>query len=170
MQERGLLTPLTRHRGAFAIAVAVVVALDQLTKELALRGLDDGPIDLIGSARLLLTFNDGAAFSMGSGRTTWIALVAIGVSLVLARMGLRAERRAVAVGWGIVVGGALGNVVDRAFRDGDGFLGGRVVDFVDLGWWPVFNVADSALWVGIAVLLVASWREERERAAVEGTA
>ena len=59
-----------------------------------------------------------------------------------------------AVGYGVVLGGALGNLVDRALREGDGFLGGRVVDFIDLQWWPVFNVADASLWVGIGLLLL----------------
>jgi signal peptidase II len=139
----------------------VVVALDQLTKQLALSTLDDGPVDLVGSLRLALTFNDGAAFNFGSGRTTGIALLALAISAVIVVLGLRADRTAVAVGYGVVLGGALGNVLDRAFRAGDGFLGGRVVDFVDPGWWPVFNLADAALWVGIGLLLLASLREER---------
>jgi signal peptidase II len=62
-----------------------------------------------------------------------------------------------------VLGGALGNLVDRAFRAGDGILGGHVVDFVDLQWWPVFNVADTALWVGIGLLVLSSWREPEQR-------
>jgi signal peptidase II len=165
VQERGLLTPLKAAHGlAFAAAVGVVVGLDQLTKQLALSGLDDGPIGLVGSLRLYLTFNDGAAFNMGSGRTTGIAVLALAVACVLVVIGLRAERRVVAVGYGVVLGGALGNLVDRAFRDGDGFLGGRVVDFVDVQWWPVFNVADASLWVGIGILLLASIREERRAA------
>ena len=53
-----------------------------------------------------------------------------------------------AVGIGLVIGGAIGNVLDRLFRAGDGFLGGAVVDFIDLQWWPVFNVADMAITVG----------------------
>ena len=150
-----------RSRVAFALAAAVVIGLDQLTKQLALSGLDDGPIDLPGSFRLHLTFNDGAAFSLGSGRTTWIALLASAIALGIAVMGLRAPRRVVAVGYGVVFGGAAGNLIDRALRDGDGFMGGRVVDFVDPGWWPVFNVADAALWVGIAILVAASLREPR---------
>jgi signal peptidase II len=147
------------RRVAFAIAAAVVVALDQLTKQLALSGLDDGPIDLVGSLRLRLTFNDGAAFSFGSGRTTWIALVASAVAIGIAVLGLRAARTSLSVGYGTIFGGALGNLLDRALRDGDGFMGGRVVDFVDPQWWPVFNVADAALWVGIAILVVATIRE-----------
>jgi signal peptidase II len=151
-----------RHRAAFVLAGAVVVALDQLTKQLALSGLDDGPVDLIGSLQLRLTFNDGAAFNLGSGRTSAIAVLAIVVAGVLVRLGCTADRRAVAVGFGIVFGGASGNIVDRAFRAGDGFLGGHVIDFVDPQWWPVFNVADSALWVGIGVLLLATWRDGRD--------
>lgn len=151
--------PTTRHRGAFALAAVVVVALDQVSKHWALGALDDGPIDLVGSLRLNLAFNDGAAFSLGGGRTTAIAVLAIVVSAVILRMGLRAERRLWAVGLGIVLGGALGNLTDRAFRAGSGVLGGHVVDFIDVQWWPVFNVADISLWVGIGTLFLASWRE-----------
>ena len=57
-------------------------------------------------------------------------------------------------GLGLVAGGALGNLGDRAFRSGDGFMGGAVVDFVDLQWWPVFNVADMALVCGVVLLLL----------------
>ena len=147
------------------MAAAVVVTLDQLTKQWALSALSDGPVDLVGSLRLNLVFNDSAAFSLGGGNTTVIALVGVVLVAVLVRMGLRAERRAWALGLGIVLGGALGNLTDRAFRAGDGFLGGRVVDMVDLQWWPVFNLADAALWVGIGVLLYASWREPADREA-----
>ena len=148
-----------RHRAAFFAAAAVVVALDQLTKHWALQALADEPIDVVGSLRLNLTFNDGAAFSLGGGRTTLIAVVGLVIVAVIVRMGWRAEHRAWAIGLGIVLGGAAGNLVDRALRAGDGPLGGRVVDFIDLQWWPVFNVADVSLWVGIGVLFLASWRE-----------
>jgi signal peptidase II len=150
-----------RRRLAFAGAAALVVALDQLTKQLALSGLRDGPVHIVGSLQLQLTSNDGAAFNLGSGRTTGIAVLASIVAVVIVRMGLRAERPLSAVGYGIVLGGALGNLVDRALRDGRGFLGGHVVDFVDLQWWPVFNLADAALWVGIGLLIVASVQDGR---------
>jgi signal peptidase II len=151
-----------RHPGTFAAAAAVVLLLDQLTKHWALQALDDGPIDLVGSLRLNLVFNDRAAFSLGFGSTTAIALVGCALVAGLVWMGVRAEQRTWALGLGIILGGALGNLADRAFRAGDGFLGGRVVDMVDLQWWPVFNLADAALWVGIGVLLLAS--REREAA------
>jgi signal peptidase II len=148
-----------RHHTAFALAAAAVLALDQLSKHWALWALGDGPIDLVGSLRLNLAFNDSAAFSLGGGRTTALAVLALCVSAVIVAMGLRADRRLAAVGFGVVLGGALGNLTDRAFRAGEGLLGGRVVDFVDLQWWPVFNLADAALWVGIGLLLLSSWRE-----------
>lgn len=159
MSSGAVAPPVARHRAAFFGAAAVVVLLDQLSKHLALRELSDGPIDLVGSLRLNLTFNDGAAFSLGSGRTAWITLVAVVVAVVIVRLGLRADRRLWAVGLGVVLGGAAGNLVDRFLRAGDGFGGGHVVDFIDLQWWPVFNVADVSLWVGIGLLLISSWRD-----------
>lgn len=147
------------HRGTFFGAAAVVVAIDQLTKHWALSALADGPIDLVGSLRLNLVYNDRAAFSLGGGgNTAVIASIGLVLVAILLRMGLRAERRGWALGLGILLGGALGNLVDRVFRAGDGFLGGRVVDMVDLQWWPVFNVADAALWVGIGVLVLDGLR------------
>ncbi|MGQ0830167.1 MAG: signal peptidase II [Microthrixaceae bacterium] len=151
------LGPSRLHRPAFAAAAAVAVLLDQLAKQWALVALDDGPVDLVGSLRLRLAFNDSAAFSLGGGRTTAIALVALAVSAFIVRLGLRAEHRLWAIGLGAILGGALGNLVDRTFRAGDGVLGGRVVDFIDLQWWPVFNVADISLWVGIGLLAIDVW-------------
>lgn len=149
-----------RHAGTFFGAAAVVVALDQLTKHWALSALADGPIDLVGSLRLNLVFNDRASFNLGGeGNTQVIASIGLLLAAALITMGLRAERRGWALGLGILLGGAVGNLIDRAFRAGDGFLGGRVVDMVDLQWWPVFNVADAALWVGIGVLVLDSLRD-----------
>jgi signal peptidase II len=142
-------------------AVLVVVVLDQLTKQLALSHLADGPVDLPWSFQLVLAFNDSAAFSMGGGRTSWIAAAGCVIAVAILVLGLRAEDRRTAIGYGVLAGGAAGNLVDRAFRDGRGFLGGRVVDFVDPGWWPVFNLADSALWVGIGLLLLAARHQDR---------
>lgn len=152
---------------AFLAPALVVVALDQLTKHLALNGLDDGPVDLVGSLRLNLTFNDGAAFSLGSGRTIVITAVASVVTVALVRMGWQADRPLRATGLGVVLGGAAGNLLDRYLRAGDGFGAGHVVDFVDLQWWPVFNLADAALWVGIGLLALSWWREpgDEDRAA-----
>jgi signal peptidase II len=136
---------------------AAVVAVDHLTKWWAQNELVGGDIDLIGSLRLHLTYNTGAAFSLGSRFAPVIALLAVAVVVALLGFGraLRGTLPTVAVG--AVVGGAVGNLLDRLLRDGDGFLGGGVVDFIDLQWWPVFNVADIAITLGaIGLALTAS--------------
>ena len=114
-----------RHLGTFFGAAAIVVVLDQLTKQWALSTLADGPIDIVGSLRLNLVFNDRAAFSLGFGSTTAIALIGCTLVVVLVVMGVRAEHRRWALGLGIILGGAIGNLTDRALRAGDGFLGGH---------------------------------------------
>ncbi len=147
-------------RGLVVAAVAaLVVAADQATKHWALRALDDGAIDLVWTLRLRLTFNSGASFSIGSGRGGVIAAVGLVALAVVFRSVLRWEGRLATLGVGIAAGGALGNLVDRAFRSGDGFLGGRVVDFIDFQWWPVFNVADVCIYVGAGLLVLASIRQ-----------
>lgn len=147
--------PRRRGRTGLVLAVALVVVLvDQLTKHWAVNRLVDGDIDLVGSLRFNLVFNSGASFSFGEGLGPVIALVVLGVSvgLIVASRSTTSVLGATAIG--LVLGGAVGNLLDRAFRAGDGPLGGRVVDFVDLQWWPVFNVADAAVTIG-GVLLVA---------------
>jgi signal peptidase II len=143
---------------------AAVLALDQLSKWWAVETLDSRTIDLVGSLRLHLTLNFGSAFSLGNGRGAWISLLALVIVGVLLVSGRNATRPVMAVSIGLVLGGALGNLVDRAFRPGDGFLGGGVVDFIDLQWWPVFNLADSAIVVGAIVLFFAQWSEPDPRA------
>jgi signal peptidase II len=154
--------PVRPRWGLIALVAAAVLALDQLTKHWALAALDDGPIDLIGSLRLQLTFNSGASFSMGSGRGGLIGLVGLVVVVFLLRSVARWPGILAPVALGMIVGGALGNLADRVFRaGGGGLLGGRVVDFIDLQWWPVFNVADMGVVLGAALLIVASLRQTR---------
>jgi len=82
------------------------------------------------------------------------------VSAALTWMVRRVPNRAVVFGLGLVQGGAIGNVIDRAFRDGDGFLRGPVVDFLEMGsWWPVFNIADVAIVVGGVIVVILGSRE-----------
>jgi signal peptidase II len=69
------------------------------------------------------------------------------------------------LGVGLVLGGALGNLTDRVFREGTGLLGGAVVDFVDLQWWPVFNVADAAVCVGALLLVLTAARDGEDEPA-----
>jgi len=141
---------------AIGTAAAVVVALDQLTKWWA-RGLD-GPIDLIGSLRFNLAFNSGAAFSRFEGWGSLIGVAGVVIVVALLRFSLQVTNRIGAVLMGVVIGGALGNLVDRLVQPGDGLFGGKVTDFIDLQWWPIFNVADIALTVGGLLLVLTGLR------------
>lgn len=150
-----LISPLA------VVVAAAAVAVDHATKWWALNELDDRNIDLIGSFRLNLVHNDGGAFGMGGRFGFVFGLAAIGAVLFIVRTGGAFTSRWSQVGVGLVLAGALGNLLDRVFRAGDGFLGGDVVDMFDLQWWPVFNVADVCLYVGAGLLLVFAGREER---------
>jgi signal peptidase II len=133
---------------------AVVLALDVVTKVLAVRWLTPGqPVSIVGdTVTWTLVRNSGAAFSMATGYTWALTLVATGVVIGIVWMGRRLVSPWWAIGLGMILGGALGNLMDRFFRS-PGPLRGHVVDFLSVGWWPVFNVADPAV-VGGAILLV----------------
>jgi signal peptidase II len=144
-------------RWPLAIA-AVVVIVDQLTKHWALNALDDGRvIDLVGSLRFNLAFNTGMAFSQGEGVGRIVPILAISVVAALLMAVGRSSSRWFSVGVGLIVGGSLSNVIDRLFR-GNGWFDGAVVDFIDVQWWPVFNIADAAIVVGAVLLLITSLR------------
>ena len=139
---------------------AVVVVLDQLTKAWAVNALADGPIVIIEDfLELQLTFNTGAAFSILSDLARSgpiLGIVVIGVVLLILFALRDASHIGEAVGLGLVLGGALGNLIDRLFR-GDGFMDGAVVDFIDFSFFATFNVADSAVTIGVAILLVSTF-------------
>jgi signal peptidase II len=133
---------------------AAVLALDLVTKVLVVATVEPGEdIRLLGGLVYLTSLrNLGAAFSFAEGATILFSLIAVGVAVVI----VRTARRLFSTGWatalGLVLGGAVGNLVDRIFRD-PGFLRGGVVDFIsvfapDGRVWPVFNVADSAIVCG----------------------
>ncbi len=147
-----------RHPVLIGAVALGVYALDQASKSWAVHRLSDGStVDVIGSLRFNLAFNSGAAFSQGTGFGPVIALVAMVVVIALVWTGRSATSRASAVAVGLIVGGAVGNLSDRLLRSGPGGLfGGAVVDFIDLQWWPVFNVADSAIVVGGLLLLLST--------------
>lgn len=149
--------PGRNHRLLLTAVAAAVLLADQLTKLWALRALQDGDIHLFWTIRLRLVFNQGTAFGLGTSLAPVITVAALVVSLLLIRLTWSTPRRSVAALAGLVLGGALGNLGDRAFR-GDGFFGGSVVDFVDPQWWPVFNVADAAISVGVVLFLLVGVR------------
>ena len=164
MQERGTVAPLSRARRyalVGGVAAAVVVA-DQLSKWRAVDRLSRGPITVVGSVRLALTRNSGGAFGLGSGVVPVVVLAFIALVVVLFVVGRSVDRAATAVALGLVLGGAVGNLADRLFRS-PGFGRGSVVDFVDLRWWPVFNVADAAITCGCVLLVLFSFRSRGAR-------
>lgn len=136
------------------VAVDVVIA-DQLTKWWAIEALTDPPrdIDIVGSLRFNLVYNTGMAFSRGEGMGGWIGIVAVVLVVGLAVAIRRLPDLRTAIPMALIAGGAVGNLIDRFFR-GDGFLDGAVIDFIDLQWWPVFNIADAAVVIGGVALLV----------------
>jgi signal peptidase II len=141
--------------------VVTVVALDQATKAWAVSALPGHPRDVVGNTvQLVLGRNSGSAFSMFTGITPVLAVLALGVAVVLARAVRRSQDLWTVCALSLVLGGALGNLSDRVFRS-PGFLHGAVVDFVRLGWWPVFNVADSAITIGAILLVAFGWRTSR---------
>ncbi len=146
-------SPPRRLRLLLSVA-AVVLTLDIVTKVLAVKLLPPGqPVSIMGdTVTWTLVRNSGAAFSMATGYTWLLTLIATCVVVGIFWMGRRLVSPWWAVGLGMILGGAMGNLVDRFFR-APGPLRGHVVDFLSVGWWPVFNVADPAV-VGGAILLV----------------
>ncbi len=149
---------LRARRIRLAIVAIIVIIIDQVTKAVALETLADGPIDGPFGSSLRLIFNRGSAFSLGEGFGPIFGVLAVLVTISLFWFVKGVHRPAVVFGLGLVGGGAIGNVIDRAVRDGsDSFLGGAVIDFLEAAsWWPVFNIADVAIVVGGFIIALLS--------------
>ena len=153
----------------FASAAAIVAA-DQLTKAMILSRFAPGErLEVTGFLNLVLAFNKGAAFSLLAQAPGWqtplLVAIALAAAAILSALIVRnLHKRLLCTGLALVLGGALGNLVDRLRL-------GHVVDFIDLhaaGWhWPAFNVADSGITVGAAILILEGFlgHEGRARAA-----
>ena len=146
---------------ALAISAATVAA-DQLTKWWVVSTLPGHPVEVIpGVLWLRYTENTGAAWGLLPGAGSLIALGAIAAAVVILLVVRRLERRLETVAMGLVLGGAVGNLLDLIFR-GPGLLDGAVVDFIDPTHFPAFNVADSAITVGAALALLAAFFVARQ--------
>lgn len=147
---------MTRRMGVGVLIALVIIVLDQLTKWIAMRELATQGITLWpGFFDLVLVHNVGAAFGLFTGITAEIRVVFLSgvawiASLIILYLLQTARAGIYVVGLGLVLGGALGNLIDRVRF-------GWVVDFIHLHWhalsWPVFNLADSAITVGVGLLL-----------------
>lgn len=142
-----------------AVVAAVVVVLDQVTTSWAVHRLARGPIHVVWRLNLVLQYNSGSAFSLAQGQAPLLAVIAV-VLVVLLGFAIRRAPNALTAGaLGLVVGGALGNLGDRLFRSHHG----AVVDFIALGFWPTFNLADAAIVVGCIATVVLLWRAPTRR-------
>jgi len=150
--------PRPRHVGLLFLTAALVLVADVVSKVAIVATVRSGErIHVLGDLlQITETRNAGAAFSVGTRATLLFTAVALGVVVVIARESRRLRSRAWAVTLALLLGGALGNLVDRVMR-APGPLRGHVVDWIQLPHWPVFNLADSAIVVGgvLAVLLAS---------------
>jgi signal peptidase II len=140
---------------------ALVVAADQLVKWLVVSRLAGrAPLRLVGHfIQFRYTTNSGGAFSLLTGFPLFFGLMALGVMVAIGLYARRTTFAPILFTLGLLLGGALGNFADRLLR-GDGLLNGEVVDFVDVGNFPVFNVADSCITIGAILLAILLTRAE----------
>ena len=155
------MVALPRSAAAAAAAAAAVYLLDRATKAwaesmLAVRG----SVEILpGVLHLTYTRNSGGAFGLGNSAPWFFATASLVISAIIVVAALRPHPTGTALAMGMILGGALGNLTDRALH-GPWFSGG-VTDFVDLRVWPIFNLADSAIVIGATLLVLAVGRESR---------
>jgi signal peptidase II len=143
---------------------AAVLVLDQLIKHLVVANLAGRPpLDVIGSfVQFRYTTNSGGAFSLLTGAPLFFGVMAIVIIGGIVYASRRTQPLSVLIVLGLILGGALGNLADRLLR-GEGLLRGEVVDFVKVGIWPVFNLADACIVVGGVLLALLLGRAERDQ-------
>nr|WP_277350282.1 signal peptidase II [Nonomuraea sp. FMUSA5-5] len=164
------------RRRLFAVLVAlaaVIYAADLATKTVVLRSLEGEPplVVIPGVLQFRVIFNSGAAFSIGTGMTFIFTFIAAGVVVAIVRTARKLGSRSWAVTLGLLLGGATGNLTDRLLRYPSGFgrstqLQGHVVDFIEvlpgnfpvIDYFPVFNIADSAIVCGGILAVILAWR------------
>jgi signal peptidase II len=157
------------RRVVAAVIVAVVVALDQLTKAWALRSLPGRSIPLLPTLEFDLSFNTGISFGAGAEFGQVFGLVISVIVIVLARVVWSEGSTVRAFLLAAVLGGAIGNLADRILRAENGVFSGTVVDFIDVSWFAVFNVADMFVTCCLAALLLFEAAAERRSNALDGS-
>lgn len=149
---------LRRRLGLVTGIGVAVVALDVATKTLAVAVFATAPVRLL-SGRLVLneSRNPGAAFGLAPSATPLLALIAAAAVVAVLIIARRPHTAAAALVLGLVLGGAAGNLIDRLFRE-PAVLRGHVVDWIDFGWWPSFNLADASISTAAVLAVVLSLR------------
>lgn len=161
MRETDGVKPRPRRLAVFAAVAVAVLVLDVVSKLLVVATLPPShmPVRLLGGALYLdQTRNSGAAFSLGTGFTAVLTVVAVVVVVVIVRAAARMRSTGWAVALGLVLGGAVGNLVDRIFRE-PGFGRGHVVDWISLfgplgQHFAIFNLADSGITCGAVLAAI----------------
>ena len=144
-------------RRLFATAWTIWL-VDFLTKAWALSTLSSTPRPIVGRfLQFVLVKNSGAAFSFATGFTIFFTLVAFAVVVAVTFFAPRVTSQGWLIAMGLLLGGVLGNLTDRIFRE-PGFLSGYVIDWIEIPHWPVFNLADSAITVAAALAFILSLR------------
>lgn len=151
-------TSLASRVGPAAAVAAAVIVLDQTTKTYAEHHFAVHPVAL-GPVQLVYLLNSGVAFSLGAGNPLVSGILAAAVAAILAAWGLSRSSRLARLAAGMVVGGAVSNLLDRVVRHHHG----AVIDWIRLPLWPVFNLADASITLGIALIVVAELRAGRAR-------
>lgn len=150
---------------ATAIVIAAVPALDQLSKEWAINRLSGGRIiKILPTLELDLTYNSGFSFGTGAGHGPLVGALVIALCGFIGWRLWIETRTARAAILAAILGGALGNLIDRVLRADDGLLSGKVVDFIDVTWYAVFNVADTFVVCGCIVLVLYELRHRSDAA------
>lgn len=154
--------PRPHRRSLFWVVLAIAavwVTTDQITKNIAEDVLSDGSTrPFIGELlQFHLVYNPGAAFSMGTGSTGLLTILAVTVCIVIVWNARRLGSVPWAIGLGLLLGGALGNLIDRLTRE-PGFGKGHVVDFLMLPNFPIFNIADIGVTTAAALIVLLSLR------------
>jgi signal peptidase II len=148
----------SRYRRLFAAVALTAYAVDLGSKQLAVTRLADGDVPVLGDWFVLhLTRNPGAAFSTGTDFTFYLSLLAIAATCVVLWFARRVQGAWWAVGLGLLLGGVVGNLSDRLFRDPEP-LHGHVVDLFMVPNFPVFNVADICINAAAAIIVLQTFR------------
>jgi signal peptidase II len=151
---------MRRRIGVLVAVAAFVLAADAITKAIVVAHLrQDEPVHLIGNVLMFwLTRNPGAAFSVGTGETVVFTVIAFGVIVYIARTARRLYSLGWAIALGLLLGGAMGNLSDRIFR-APGLFRGDVVDWIAVTrYYPIFNLADSAIVCGGILTVILAMR------------
>jgi signal peptidase II len=166
LQAAGGAHALNRLAARLYAIAAAVIAVDQVTKVIAVARLDRGQSVAVidGVLHWTLERNPGAAFSVFTRYPLVFTILASVVSVAIAISAPRVRSGLNSIALGLVLGGALGNLVDRMAR-APGIGRGWVVDFIDFRVWPVFNVADACIVIGAMLLVLSTFLADRKRPA-----